>query len=217
MLLTARLDLVLCFIQLDTQGRIFIFSFCKKRLLINNKKRFPIISIGALIKSNRREIRFFLFFILFFLIGQVLHYSVSTYTDPFLVHKLNADVSSKIINFLTPEERTTVRGRVIGSGSFSLGIAKGCEGIEGILLLAAAVCAFPMGINQKILGILAGSFLIYVSNLFRIVGLYYTLKYQPQAFDMMHVFVGQTFIIFVALLFFIIWINAFGRTKEKAG
>ena len=174
-------------------------------------------SIRAFIKSNRREIRFFLFFILFFIIGQALHYSVSTYTNPFLVNKLNADVSSKIINFLTPEEKATVRGRVIRSGSFSLGIAKGCEGIEGVLLLVAAVCAFPMGINQKIGGILAGSLVIYFSNLFRIVGLYYTLKYKPQAFDIMHVFVGQTFIIFVALLFFIIWINAFGRAKEKAG
>jgi len=118
---------------------------------------------------------------------------------------------------LTPEEKTTVSGRVIGSGSFSLGIAKGCEGIEGILLLAAAVCAFPMGINKKIVGILTGSLVIYFSNLFRIVGLYYILKYKPQVFDIMHVFVGQTFIIFIALFFFIIWINAFGRTQEKAG
>ena len=173
--------------------------------------------IRAFVKLNRREIRFFLLFILFFILGQALHYSIRTYTSPFIVHKLNAEVSSRVINFLTPKEKAYAMGRTIGSTNFSLGIAEGCEGTEGILLVVAAVCAFPMGIKQKTGGILAGALVIYLANLCRIVGLYYALKYRPDLFDIIHVYVGQTFIIFVGLLFFIFWINIFGETTEKTG
>lgn len=173
------------------------------------------LRIKLFLNSNKREIRFVLFFLLFFLLGQVIHFSVRSYTAPFLVHKLNTEVSSGIINCFTPDEKTFVQGMIIGSGSFRLRIAEGCEGIEGIILVVAAVCAFPMGLRQKLFGMLAGSLIIYFSNLVRIVALYYTLKHKPEMFDVMHVFVGQTFIVFVGLLFFVIWINTFGKIREK--
>ena len=47
------------------------------------------------------------------------------------------------------------RGDIIGSGGFTIRIAQGCEGTEGILLIIAALCAFSMGIKQKISGMLS--------------------------------------------------------------
>ena len=166
------------------------------------------------LKSHKREVRFVLYFILFFLALQILHYSVRSYTSPLLVHKLNAGVSSRIINFITPSEKSFSNGSIIGSGSFTIRIAQGCEGIEGILLITAALCAFSMGIKQKISGILAGSLIIYIANLIRIVVLYYTLKYRPGMFDLTHVYIGQTFIIFIGVLFFITWITNFAKSDE---
>ena len=171
------------------------------------------LPIKIFINSKKREIRFFLLFLLFFFLGQAAHYSVRDYTTPLLVYKLNAQVSSKIINIITPSEKTFVRENVIGSRDFTIRIAEGCEGIEGILLLAAAIFAFPMGFMKKVYGVLAGCLMIYASNLLRIIALYYTLKYKPDMFDTMHIFIGQTFIILVGLAFFIIWINYFGKIK----
>jgi exosortase family protein XrtM len=131
-----------------------------------------------------------------------------------LVHTLNAEVSSRIINFITPGEKSFSRGGLIGSGTFTIGIAQGCEGIEGILLVTAALCAFNMGMKQKIGGILAGSLILYMANLARIIALYYTLKYRPSMFDFAHVYIGQTFIIFVGILFFMAWITIFARSDE---
>jgi len=166
------------------------------------------------LKSHRQEIRFVLFFILFFIALQIVHYSIRSFTSPLFVHTLNAGASSRIINFITPGEKSFSRGNMIGSGSFTIRIAQGCEGIEGILLITAALCAFNIRIREKIGGILVGSVVLYMANLVRVVVLYYTLKYRSDLFDLAHVYVGQTFIIFVGILFFMAWITKFGRSDE---
>ena len=166
------------------------------------------------LKTYREEIRFVLYFILFFFVLQIAHYSIRSYASPVLVHTLTASASSRIINFVTPGERSFARGASIGSGAFTIAIAQGCEGTEGILLVTAALCAFNMGIRRKIVGILAGSLVMYMANLARTIGLYYTLKYRPDMFDLAHVYIGQTFIISVGILFFMAWITKFAKSDE---
>ncbi len=166
------------------------------------------------LKSHRSEIRFVLLFIIFFIALQIAHYSIRTFTSPLFVHTLNAGVSSRIINLITPGENSFSRDDMVGSGSFTIRIAQGCEGTEGILLIVAALCAFSIRMREKIAGILVGSVVLYMANLVRIVVLYYTLKYRPDLFDLAHVYIGQTFIIFVGILFFMAWITKFSRIDE---
>lgn len=170
----------------------------------------------AKIFPNRRVTRFFLLLIVFFFIGQILHFFSRSFTTPLLVHTLTASVCSIIINTLTPGENTHSREALIGSESHAIDISEGCEGIEGILLLTAAILAFYAGIKEKILGIVAGSVILYISNLIRITGLYYIFKYKPVLFDVMHIFAGQTFIIFVGIIFFILWINTCAETHDTS-
>ncbi|MBC2717702.1 MAG: archaeosortase/exosortase family protein [Desulfobacteraceae bacterium] len=159
------------------------------------------------IKTFRKEIRFFIFFILLFFLFQTLHYIVRPYISPFVVHTLTTSGSSKLINIIMPKENTSSQKEYLSSGHFKLKIARGCEGIEGVIILIAAILAFPAGIKSKLFGIIGGIFVLYILNLFRIAGLYYTLKYKPALFDMMHVYVGQTLIILIAFLYFIAWLN----------
>jgi len=168
-------------------------------------------------RDYRKEIRFFLLFFLFFLIGQGVHYATRSWTAPFLVNVLNAGTGSKIINGITPAEKSRVEGNVIVSGNFRLNIAQGCEGTEGFLLIGAAILAFSMSARRKILGLLWGGLVIYLANLLRIVVLYYVLKYRPSLFDFMHIFVGQTFIIVIGLLFFVFWIGRSATVGGKNG
>jgi len=146
----------------------------------------------------------------------MIHFLSRPYTTPFLVHTLTASVSSTIINTLTPGELTQTQGAVISSEHHAIDISEGCEGIEGILLLTSAILAFYAGIRAKILGIVAGSLVLYVSNLVRITALFYIFKYNPKLFDVMHVFVGQTFIIFVGIIFFIFWITTCAGTDDTS-
>ena len=94
-------------------------------------------------------------------------------------------------------------------------VRRGCEGIEGMLLLIAAMMAFPAGLRAKLAGMIGGILFVYVFNLARIAGLYYVVKYKPILFDMMHIYVGQIIIIFIALVFFIFWLSALEKFRRK--
>jgi exosortase family protein XrtM len=157
--------------------------------------------------SYHKEIRFLAYFILLFFALQTLHYISRPYTTPFVVHTMTTSGSSKLINIIMPEEKTYSQKEYLASGHFKLKIARGCEGIEGVIILIAAILAFPAGKKSKLFGITGGIFVLYILNLFRIAGLYYILKYNPVLFDMMHVYVGQTLIILFAFLYFIAWLN----------
>lgn len=118
-----------------------------------------------------------------------------------------ANVSSKLINLITPQENTSSYKDYLSSGQFQIKIALGCDGIEAMIILLAAILAFPAGIKSKLYGITGGFLVLYAANLLRIVGLYYTLKYKPSLFNFMHILVGQTIIILIAFFFFIVWLN----------
>jgi exosortase family protein XrtM len=171
--------------------------------------------ITGLIRSNWREIRFFVLFIVIFFALQTAYYYSRPYTTPVLVDILTTDVSSTIINAITPHEKTFVQDGAITDGAFMVEIRRGCEGIEGMLLVIAAVLSFPCAIGAKIIGIFGGIVFIYVFNLARIAGLYYIVKYKPALFDMVHIYVGQIVIIFVALVYFIVWLNRLEKFQEK--
>jgi exosortase family protein XrtM len=158
-------------------------------------------------QANQRELNFVIFFILFFVCGQGIYYVSKTYLAPVVVHKLNADVSSRLINWIHPAERTTVHKNEIRSIGLRMVIEEGCEGTEGIILVTAALMAFEMPVIIKITGIALGILLLYMSNLVRIVALYYSLRYRPEFFDFLHMYIGQSFYIFVGAVFFIFWIQ----------
>jgi exosortase family protein XrtM len=168
-------------------------------------------------KMHYREMRFFIIFIFLFFVFQALHYAVRPYIAPFVIHTLTTGGSSRLINLITPSEKTAPQKEYLASGNFKIKIARGCEGIEGIIILAAAILAFPAGIKPKLIGLAGGVFAIYFFNLIRVAGLYYTLKYKPALFDMMHMYVGQTFIILIAFLYFIAWLNIQMGFNEKHG
>jgi len=157
--------------------------------------------------ENRREIQFVVFFILFFVIGQWIYYLSKNYLSPVIVHQLNANVSSSLINWIHPDERTTVHQNEIRTVGLRMVIEEGCEGTEGIILVTAALMAFEMSFIIKISGIVLGIILLYLSNLIRIITLYFSLRYKPELFDLLHMYIGQSFYIFVGAVFFIFWIQ----------
>lgn len=156
-------------------------------------------------RSNATVIRFLLLFVVFLLAGSILLQVTYNHVSPFLVNAMHVEASARIINIISPGEKAVAQNGKIVSQNSALEVAKGCEGIEGILLIMAAVCAFPVGMRKKVFGLLAGVLFIYALNLTRIVGLWFTLRHKPALFDIMHIYVGQTYIIFFGVLFFIWW------------
>lgn len=167
-----------------------------------------------LFHDNAWKIRSFFVFIALFISFQTIQYFTLSYTSPFLVDTMTIRASSILINVITPGEKTVVEGSAI-IGKATVVVMRGCEGVEVMLLLIAAVIAFPAGIGYKIYGIVAGTLIVYIFNLLRIAGLYYTIRYRPDLFDMMHIYAGQTVIIILFLILFIFWVSGIEHTPRS--
>jgi exosortase family protein XrtM len=148
-----------------------------------------------------------------FLTGTLAHYLARPYVEPFVNGTMNAAAAARLIDLVAPAAGVRAVGCRIGSGSTYLLIAPGCEGVDVMIMLAAAIVAFPMTWRKKVLGAVTGALLIYVVNLSRTVGLWFCLRYWPSAFDSMHTTVGQTVLIVVGALFFAAWTGALGRAR----
>ncbi|MBF0549693.1 MAG: archaeosortase/exosortase family protein [Deltaproteobacteria bacterium] len=171
--------------------------------------------INSFITLHKPELRFLVMFFVLFLLIQTIHYATRSWTEPFLVTMLHVQASSKIINILTPQEASYVQYKVIRSDSAGILVDDGCDGVEAFILILAAICAFPAGPWRKTVGIVGGLGVVYFFNLARIVCLYYISKYHEDAFDVMHIYVGQTIMVIIGLIIFIFWAIKFAGNEQN--
>ena len=64
-----------------------------------------------------------------------------------------------------------VVGTVINSPHFALDVRNGCNGVEAMMVLAAAMLAFPATLRSRLAGLLVGSVAIQILNLVRVSSL----------------------------------------------
>ena len=86
-------------------------------------------------------------------------------------------------------------------------IRAGCNGVEAVIILFAAVFAFPAPWKHKFVGFIAGFFAIQALNLVRIVSLFYIGQWSFTAFKWAHLYIWQALIILDALVVWLIWLR----------
>ncbi len=106
----------------------------------------------------------------------------------------------------------TIHDNVTGQG---IQVVAGCNGMEAVIILFAAVFAFPATFRQKVLGFVAGFFAIHSLNIVRIISLYYLAKYSMTWFEWFHLYVWQMLIILDALVVWLLWLRWINKGKPK--
>ena len=108
---------------------------------------------------------------------------------------------------------TTSSGKHIRSadGSFVVAIERGCNGVEAVIILFAAILAFPAPWRHKLLGLSAGFVAIQVLNVVRIVSLFWLGLWNRVWFDWFHLYLWQALIVLDALIVFLVWLRALPR------
>jgi len=102
------------------------------------------------------------------------------------------------------------------SGSFAVSIERGCNGIEAVIILVAAMLAFPASWKHRLAGIGAGFLAIQALNLVRIISLFYLGQWNRLWFDWFHLYLWQALIILDALVVFLLWLRWLPRTPRSA-
>jgi len=132
---------------------------------------------------------------------------------PWYLH-LNAQVSAMVLNGLGHGD-VVAHDRVLGSGSFRMNIARGCDGVDPSALYIAAVLASPVAFRRKWPAVVIGTGLLLALNVVRIISLYFTGVYFKSMFEMMHLDVWQAGFIIMALMFWAIWAHRIGRSNAR--
>lgn len=120
---------------------------------------------------------------------------------------LLADVSGWLVSAFDPNVATS--GKVVRStlNGFAVSIEPGCNGVEAMIVLLAAIIAFPAPFLYKLQGLLWGFVAIQGVNLLRIISLFYLGQWNRELFDWAHLYVWQALIMLDALVVFLIWIR----------
>ena len=95
----------------------------------------------------------------------------------------------------------------------SITVARGCDAVEPSALFVSAVLASPVPFLSRLTAAVAGTVLLMLLNLFRIITLFLCAVHWKKAFDIMHLDVWQTLFIVLAILLWAIW--AAWATKKK--
>ena len=127
---------------------------------------------------------------------------------------LLADISGFIITLF--DDTVATEGVVIRSleNGFAVAIAPGCDGIEAVIILVAAVLAFPSPWKLKLAGIGIGFVAIQSLNLVRIISLFYMGQWSQTAFDWFHLYLWQALIVLDALAVWLIWLRYLPRGER---
>lgn len=93
-------------------------------------------------------------------------------------------------------------------------IAPGCNGVEAMIILLAAIVAFPSSLWYKIKGLFFGFLAIQSLNLVRIISLFYLLQWNQTWFEWFHLYLWQALIILDALIVWLIWLRYLPKKTE---
>ena len=126
-----------------------------------------------------------------------------------------ADISVWILQIFddsVESYRNIIRNSTTG---FGVRIERGCNGVEAVIILFAAIFSFPAPFKNKIIGFIIGFFAIQVLNLVRIISLFYLGQWNQVAFEWFHLYLWQALIILDALVVWLIWLRTLPQAKMK--
>jgi len=148
--------------------------------------------------------------VLFFLFAYQTTYDLQTaYTNlinpiiTFFINSIGIEAIHSNINILLP--------------SVTFKVLFGCNGLEALLIFSAGVIAFNTNLQYKLKYLIQGIAIISLINIFRVVILAYIVEYHNQYFNIMHDYITQDIMIFLAIILFLIFthnakiINSKGR------
>jgi exosortase H (IPTLxxWG-CTERM-specific) len=124
-----------------------------------------------------------------------------------------ADVSVWIVELF--DDNVVATGNVIRdrTSGFGVRIERGCNGLEAVIILFAAIFAFPAPFINKLKGFAIGFFAIQLLNLVRIISLFYLGQWNYTAFEWFHLYLWQALIILDALVVWIIWLRTLPQSR----
>ena len=172
---------------------------------------------GTWLQTHGRDLRFLGFFagLMAVYYGATTAHPVSGpdgFFDWYL--ELNAEASAGILHAINYADLER-KGKSLVSPRGSITVERGCDAVEPSALFVAAVLASPVAWRSKLLAAVAGTALLMVINLVRIISLFLTAVHWRKAFDIMHLDVWQAAFIFFAIVLWALWASWVTKKRPR--
>ncbi|MER2603151.1 MAG: exosortase H [Candidatus Competibacter phosphatis] len=89
----------------------------------------------------------------------------------------------------------------------AVSIQPGCNGVEAMIVVLAAIAATPASWKQKLIGLGLGFSAIQTLSGIRIVSLFYLLQWNPVWFEWAHLYLWQALIMLDGLIVYLLWVR----------
>lgn len=165
-----------------------------------------------------RNTRFLLLFLCYAVVGfalQVTPFIDKNFVAPFILgitaaSSLLIEVFGGSVELFGDILRSPING-------FAVKVDNGCSGLEAVILICAAVLAFPTTWKTRLIGVLACSLAILGLNLIRIISLFYIGQYSIDWFEWAHLYAWDILIMIDGVIAILLWIRyAMMRTPQTA-
>lgn len=163
-------------------------------------------------------LRFFILFVVLVVVLfslEMLQWSQQHVILPFTA--VLADISAWLMKLYDSD--VVSEGKIIRSLStgFAVSIEPGCNGVEAVIILFAALFAFPAPLKHKLVGLAIGFVAIQSLNLVRIISLFYLGQWNMTWFEWFHLYLWQALIILDALVVWLLWLRWIPRPAAADG
>lgn len=137
-----------------------------------------------------------------------------------------AHLCTWLVNAFDPSVHA--QGKIISDPSgWAVSIEPGCNGVEAVIILAAAIVAFPATWRQRLLGFGLGFVAIQALNVVRIISLFYIGRWEHNdcvagvvcetpVFEWFHLYLWQALIILDALVVWLVWLRYLPRPVPRS-
>jgi exosortase/archaeosortase family protein len=106
-----------------------------------------------------------------------------------LIDQATVRPAATLVRWVDPSITAVAQGSMIRAPGGGLNVRLGCEGIEIMLMLIAALIAMPLTARWRLIGLGTGLLLVFALNQARIVALFFAWRADRALFDALHTLV----------------------------
>lgn len=145
-----------------------------------------------------------------FFLGFIVLFRVFATLEPmsgFLQGDLCRWIAQASAGLLSAFSEAQVRGAQLGFHGFWVVVAEPCNGVLPTTIYMSAVLAFPSSWRATFWGLGLGVPAIALLNVLRVTSLVVLGAYRPDLFEQVHLYVWQTLVVALSMVFWIVWVE----------
>lgn len=137
-----------------------------------------------------------------------------TWIERMVIDQVTVQSAARLIQSFDPSVGVQPVGSRLHAPGGGINVINGCEGIDVMFLLIAAMLVAPIPMKARLAGMALGILVTLGLNQIRVIGLFYAYRMDRSVFDMLHGVVAPMLLIVAIAGYFLFWLNWHASSKS---